>query len=402
MPCPRITGLRSISTWRDQRCFSGLLSAGFLQQDVHVARAFLEEVLRTGDTRGDGLGRAPEGRDPDRYQHRHAHCDVLVAGGGPAGLAAALAASARGARVILADEQPAWGGSLLHDPTSEIDGKRAGAWVEETVATLRARDGVTLLSRATVFGMFGHNHVGMLERVAPGAGRDLPRERLWQVRAARIVVAAGATNGCLRATTVPASCSPKARLRESLRGFARPPRSSRDLRRCRLHGGARIARGRCRRDGAGGHAPNAPLSGSGAPTRTRHRSPRGPYDHGHRRARAHFSRAYRAIRERSRRYLAAYRLRCRGHARRLDPRRAPAFAGTRQASLRRSARCVHPGRRRSRAASRRLRVYSLDECLADGWSAALRDRPNQTRRYAASPTAVGFARRALPRSIQPE
>lgn len=172
--------------------FSGLLSAGFYNKTFMWPAPFWKKFYEPAIRAATGLGRAPEGRDPDRYQHRHAHCDVLVAGGGPAGLAAALAASARGARVILADEQPAWGGSLLHEPASEIDGKRAGAWVEETVATLRARSGVTLLSRSTVFGMFGHNHVGVLERVAPGAGRDLPRERLWQVRAGRVVVAAGA------------------------------------------------------------------------------------------------------------------------------------------------------------------------------------------------------------------
>ena len=48
---------------------------------------------------------APSAPDPDRYQHAHAHCDVLVVGAGPAGLAAALAASESGKRVILADEQ---------------------------------------------------------------------------------------------------------------------------------------------------------------------------------------------------------------------------------------------------------------------------------------------------------
>ena len=54
--------------------------------------------------------------DPDRYLHRYAHCDMLVVGGGPAGLAAASAAAATGARVILCDEQAELGGSLLDEP----------------------------------------------------------------------------------------------------------------------------------------------------------------------------------------------------------------------------------------------------------------------------------------------
>src|SRR5215217_3661181 len=68
-----------------------------------------EPVIR----RAAGLGRSPKSPDPDHYATRFAHCDVLVIGSGPAGLAAALAASGTGARVILCDEQPELGGSLL-------------------------------------------------------------------------------------------------------------------------------------------------------------------------------------------------------------------------------------------------------------------------------------------------
>ncbi|MGH8030279.1 MAG: 2Fe-2S iron-sulfur cluster-binding protein, partial [Arenimonas sp.] len=160
-----------------------LLSAGFYYKTFMWPASFWHRLYEPAIRAAAGLGRAPEGPDPDRYQHRHAYCDLLIAGGGPAGLAAALAASEGGARVMLADEQPAWGGNLLHDPRAEIHG---------AITTLQRRDNVTLLSRATVFGIFGHNHAGILERVPPLSGRDLPRERLWQVRAREIVVAAGA------------------------------------------------------------------------------------------------------------------------------------------------------------------------------------------------------------------
>ncbi len=78
--------------------------------------------------RAAGLGKAPRAPDPDRYDKRHAHCDVLVAGGGPAGLAAALAAGRTGARVIVADDQQEFGGALLNT-RAEIDGKPAMDWV---------------------------------------------------------------------------------------------------------------------------------------------------------------------------------------------------------------------------------------------------------------------------------
>ena len=71
-----------------------------------------------------GLGKAADDHnDPDRYEKTHAHCDVLVAGGGAAGLMAALQAARNGARVIIADEQNEFGGWLLAEAGIEIDGK---------------------------------------------------------------------------------------------------------------------------------------------------------------------------------------------------------------------------------------------------------------------------------------
>ncbi len=154
-----------------------------------------EAVIR----RAAGLGRAPTGHDPDRYDHCHAHCDVLVAGGGPAGLAAALAAAKSGARVILADEQAELGGALLSEPEDglRIGGKPAEDWRSATINSLEALDGVRLLPRTTVFGYHHGNYVTMLERVTdhlpPGtAGPGTPRQRLWKVRAKQVVLATGA------------------------------------------------------------------------------------------------------------------------------------------------------------------------------------------------------------------
>jgi sarcosine oxidase, subunit alpha len=173
---------------------SPLFPAGFYYKTFMWPRpawaALYEPLIR----RAAGLGHAPAEADPDRYTQRHAHCDVLVVGAGPAGLAAALAAGEAGARVILCDEQAAPGGSLL-DGGAEIDGCPVNAWLEHVLARLRASPRVRVLTRTTAFGYFPHNHLGLVERltdhlagVAPGA----VRERLWQVRAREVVLAAGA------------------------------------------------------------------------------------------------------------------------------------------------------------------------------------------------------------------
>ena len=150
-----------------------------------------EAIIR----RSAGLGRAPDGPDPDRYDKVNVHCDVLVVGGGPAGMAAALAAGRTGARVILADEQNEFGGALLagHD---EIDGAPAVDWSTQAAARLDAMDEVRCLPRTTVFGYYHHNFLAALQRVTdhlgPHGSGNLPRQRLWRIRAKQVVLATGA------------------------------------------------------------------------------------------------------------------------------------------------------------------------------------------------------------------
>jgi sarcosine oxidase subunit alpha len=174
--------------------FSPLLSAGFYYKTFMWPRSAWHRLYEPLIRRMAGLGEAPRLPDPDRYAQQHAHCEVLVVGAGPAGLAAALAASRGGARVILCDERPRFGGSLLSDDRSRIDGLAAADWVEAAIAELQRNPRVRLLPRTTAFGYFPHNHLGLSERItdhlsAPPAG--LARERLWQVRAQRVVLATG-------------------------------------------------------------------------------------------------------------------------------------------------------------------------------------------------------------------
>ncbi|MDP9870104.1 MULTISPECIES: 2Fe-2S iron-sulfur cluster-binding protein [Streptosporangium] len=135
-----------------------------------------------------GKGRLATGPDPARYDGVYAHCDVLVVGAGPAGLAAAVAAADSGARVVLADDRPTAGGSLP-DTAETVDGVPGARWAAAVLAGLAARPEVRVLGRTSVFGYYDDNYLVAVERRGERASS---RERLWRIRARRVVLATGA------------------------------------------------------------------------------------------------------------------------------------------------------------------------------------------------------------------
>lgn len=148
-------------------------------------RAVYEAIAR----RMAGFGQPPTGTI-DVADGRSLACDVLVAGGGPAGLAAAHEAAGAGASVLLVDPGPP-GGSLLHTP-GPVDGGPYGTSPGPELAealTETLPDPVTLVE-GRVFGLYPE-----------AAGVASYQDGTWQasrVTADQLVLAPGAHEGaCL-------------------------------------------------------------------------------------------------------------------------------------------------------------------------------------------------------------
>ncbi len=173
---------------------SPFLSAGFYYKTFMWPAGFWEKIYEPLIRKAAGLGRAAYEKDPDTYEKSWGHCDLLVIGAGPTGLAAALTAGRAGARVILVDEGFELGGSLLHE-TASIGEKTAGELTQNILAELGSLPNVSLLPRTTIFGWYDSNVYGAVERIQKHLGTinaNRPVERLWRFAAKHAILATGA------------------------------------------------------------------------------------------------------------------------------------------------------------------------------------------------------------------
>jgi sarcosine oxidase subunit alpha len=126
-------------------------------------------------------GRVSPDTLPCHPAKRHAHPDVLVAGGGPAGMSAAVAAARAGASVLLVEEEHRLGGHL------RWGGEADRAALADLAGQVAAEPGIEVLTDAVVLGRYDGNWVAVLERRGGGA----EAERLVRARAKTLVVAPG-------------------------------------------------------------------------------------------------------------------------------------------------------------------------------------------------------------------
>lgn len=172
---------------------SSFFAAGFYYKTFMWPKAFWETLYEPMIRRAAGLGSLSMQADPDSYDSGFLHCDLLVIGGGAAGLAAALTAARTGARVILADEDFRLGGRLLAE-SAPLD-RPATEWIAEVEAEFASLPNLRVMRRTTVWGAFDHGIYGAVERVSdhlPTPGKRV-RQTLWRITAKRAILAAGAT-----------------------------------------------------------------------------------------------------------------------------------------------------------------------------------------------------------------
>jgi len=138
-----------------------------------------------------GIAKPPREPDPARYETVNAHCDLLVVGGGPAGLLAAQVASRAGLRVILAEQDFECGGRLLATNTL-INDAPVTVWFASVLGELAPSRNVTLLTATTCFGLYDHGTAGLLQRLDLGSKPGALRQRYWRVHAKQTLLATGA------------------------------------------------------------------------------------------------------------------------------------------------------------------------------------------------------------------
>ena len=167
--------------------------AGFYYKTFMWPKSFWHKVYEPFIRKAAGFGVASTKHDQERYEHKYEYCDLLITGSGPSGLASAYAAAQNGARVILAEDKPRFGGSLLTDEVT-IGNQSGKEWSEKIISELKSMPNVIVKNRSQVFGYYDHNMLVMAERISdhlPKTNKYIPKQRLWYIRAKEVIISSG-------------------------------------------------------------------------------------------------------------------------------------------------------------------------------------------------------------------
>jgi len=166
-----------------------LLPAGFYYKTFTWPRQAWKHLYEPFIRQAAGLGESSLGRDPARYEHYHAHVDVVIVGAGLAGLTAARALAPTGLRILMLEQDTRVGGRLVRD-RAVIGERPSPDWLADQLNHLSSFPNLSIRTRTMASGHYDHGLV-LADESLPGH-KEAVNHRLWRIRTDRIILAAGA------------------------------------------------------------------------------------------------------------------------------------------------------------------------------------------------------------------
>ena len=175
---------------------SPLLPAGFYYKTFMWPASFWEKYeyfIR----KSAGLGKSPTEPDPDIYDHKYIHCDVLVIGGGISGIIAAKTAAKNGLDTLLIDEKPNLGGSTIFQNSDhhKINNQTSSSWLEKEISEIESLENLQVKTRTSAAAFHGYNFVlareNLTDHLSLEDRKNKVRQRLLKIRAKKIITATG-------------------------------------------------------------------------------------------------------------------------------------------------------------------------------------------------------------------
>jgi sarcosine oxidase, subunit alpha len=175
---------------------SPFLPAGFYYKTFMWPASFWEKyeyLIR----HSAGLGKSPTKPDPDIYEHKYIHCDVLVIGAGITGIMAAKSAAKNNLKTLLLDEKSQIGGSTIYQNSEhiKIDNQNSSTWLENEISELEKFKNLEIKTRTSVAAYHGYNYLlareNLTDHLSQSEKQNKVRQRLLKIRAKKVIVATG-------------------------------------------------------------------------------------------------------------------------------------------------------------------------------------------------------------------
>ena len=175
---------------------SPLLPAGFYYKTFMWPASFWEKYeyfIR----KSAGLGKSPTMPDPDIYEHKYIHCDVLIIGAGISGIIAAKIAAQNGFKTLLVDEKPYLGGSTIYQNSEhfKINNQISSSWLEKEINEIKKFENLKIKTRTSVAAFHGYNFLlareNLTDHIPLEQRSNKTRQRLLKIRAKKVITATG-------------------------------------------------------------------------------------------------------------------------------------------------------------------------------------------------------------------